>query len=122
MLVVKASRIAATVGLALALATPGLAEEKWATVHGQVTWGGKSVPVPPAIAPDGLIVNPRSHGVKYVCVWLIDASDPNRPKAPPINPALKAAPDVKVTIQAGPPRHFEPRAIAVQQGQLGRVW
>jgi hypothetical protein len=112
------SRLVGTVGLALALAAPCAAEEKWGTVKGQVTWSGKVVPVPPAFAPEGFIVNPRNNGLKNVFVWLIDVSNPSKPTAPPINPALKAAKEVEITIQAGPPRRFEPHALVMEKQQL----
>jgi hypothetical protein len=111
------TRLAATLGLILSLAIPSAAEEQWGTVKGKVTWEGKAVPVPPAVVPEGLIVNPRNKGLKNVFVWLIDASDPKNPKAPPINPAVKLAKEVELTIQAGPPRRFEPHAVALEKGQ-----
>jgi hypothetical protein len=104
---------AGPLGLLLLLAGPCPAEQKWGTIKGQVSWGGAKVPKP----REDLVVNPRSKGVKDVFVFLIDATDPTKVKRLPVNPALERTGDAAVVIQAGPPRRFEPHALALQQGQ-----
>jgi hypothetical protein len=81
----------------------------WGTIKGQVTWEGKV----PKGGPEEYLVNRKNKGVKNVFVWLIDASDPMKPKAPPINPNLKLDTAVPMTIQAGAPRRFEPHVVAL---------
>jgi hypothetical protein len=93
---------------------PKPAEEKWGTVKGQVTFEGAV----PKRGPEEYVVNAKNKGVKNVFVWLVDESDPKHPKAPPINPALKAGKDVEISIPAGPgPRRFVPHAFAMRGGQ-----
>jgi hypothetical protein len=88
------------------------AEEKWGTVKGQITWDDKKPPP----GSENVVVNAKNKGLKNVIVWLTDADDAK--KALPINPALKAGKDVTLTIQgAGPVRRFEPRVLAVREGQ-----
>jgi hypothetical protein len=91
-------------------------EKKWGTVKGQVTW---DAPLP-KVKTDALVVNATSNGLRNVFVWLTDPEDYK--KAPPINPALKPAKEVRLTVQqVGLVRRFEPRALAVQAGQAIRV-
>jgi hypothetical protein len=87
-------------------------EAKWGTVKGQITWDGK---MPPA-GSEKVVVNAKNKGLKNVIVWLVNANDPT--KALPINPALKAAKEVTLTIEgAGPVRRFEPHVVAIREGQ-----
>jgi hypothetical protein len=105
--------VAGPLGLLLLLAGPCPAQERWGTIKGQVSWAGAKVPKP----REDLVVNPRSKGVKDVFVFLIDATDPTKVKRLPVNPALERTGEAAVVIQAGPPRRFEPHALALQQGQ-----
>ncbi len=103
----------------------------WGTIKGQVVWGGEKLPERPPIKVDknqdvclakgpllseDLVVDSRTKGVRWVMVWLIDASDPKKPKAPPIHPSLK---DLKVKeIELDQPCcQFEPHNLAVREGQ-----
>jgi hypothetical protein len=74
----------------------------------------------PPPGSEKIVVNAKNKGLRNVFVWLTDPDDEK--KAPPINPALKAAREVTLTIEgAGPGRHFEPRALAVRDGQAIRL-
>jgi len=115
------ARTAGVLGLVLVLAVPGSAdpgekkgEQKWGTVKGRVTWAGGVVP---NVRPEEYVVNPKNKGVKNVFVWLMDASDPKAPKAPPVNPAVKLAKEVDLTVEVGPPRRVEPHVLALHAGQ-----
>jgi len=50
-------------------------------------------------------------------VWLLDATDPAHPKAPPIHPSLKEAREKEVVIDQ-PCCKFEPHAVALREGQV----
>ena len=108
------------------------AAEPWGTVTGQITWGGGAVPALPPLAvtadiphctskgpiPDEKwLINKDNKGVKNVIVWLVDASNPKTPKAPPIHPSLKDIKDREVVIDQ-PCCRFEPRVVALRQGQV----
>jgi len=122
------TRIAAGVlGLLLAL-TPAARAEGWGTVKGQVVFDG---PVPeraklvvnkdekaclkngPLYSED-YVVNPKTKGVRWVVVWLTDASDPKKPL--PIYPALKEVTPKTVELDQ-PCCQFEPHILAIRQGQ-----
>jgi hypothetical protein len=103
--------------------------EAWGTVKGQVTWGGKSPPAEekvdttkePKCAKCNVVkedyVVGKNGGVRDVFVWLIDASDPKKPKAPPIHPALKEFKNKEVVIDQ-PCCKFEPHVVALREGQV----
>jgi hypothetical protein len=94
----------------------GRMEEQWGTVAGQITWADK---MPPP-GSEKIVVSAKNKGLKNVFVWLTDPDDGK--KSPPVNRALKAAREVTLTITgAGAGRHFEPRALAVRDGQTIRV-
>jgi hypothetical protein len=108
-----AIRMAVAFGLALlvteaAHAAPAPPEPPWGTVKGQITWQGKV----PKSGREEYVINPANKGLKNVMVWLVDPKG-----ALPINPALKVGKGVMVTIQAGPPRRFEPHVLAVYAKQ-----
>jgi hypothetical protein len=113
-------------------APPEKAAEPWGTVRGRVTWAPKDLPDLPALKvtadvahcaskgpiPNELwIVNKENRGVKNVVVWLVDASDPKKPKAPPIHPSLKEPKDKEVVIDQ-PCCKFEPRVVALRDSQV----
>jgi hypothetical protein len=52
-----------------------------------------------------------------VFVWLVDAADPKKPKAPPIHPSLKEIKDREVVIDQ-PCCKFEPHALVMREGQV----
>jgi hypothetical protein len=119
--------LAAALGITLAGAAHA-AEGQWGTVKGRVIWGGPAPPAPAKVdttkepkcgkcdVRDEKYVVGKNGGVKNVIVWLIDAKDPKKPKAPPINPALK---DIKVkqVVIDQPCCKFEPHILAIRQGQ-----
>jgi hypothetical protein len=103
----------------------------WGTVKGRLTWGGKSPFTPAkaevtkdqqhclskgAIFKEEYVVGPDG-GIANVFVWLIDATDPAHPKAPPIHPSLKE-PAAKEVVMDQPCCKFEPHALALRQGQV----
>jgi hypothetical protein len=111
-------------------ATSGKAAEPWGTITGRVTWGAKDLPNPPPVTvtadvahctskgpiPDETwIVNKENKGVKNVFVWLIDASNPKAKL--PIHPSLKEPKDKEVVMDQ-PCCKFEPRALALREGQV----
>jgi len=115
--------------LGIVFAGAAHAADEWGTVKGQVTWGGKAPPPkvklditkdPEHCLSKGDIYSEefvvgKDGGVKYVFVWL---QDPNNPKAKlPIHPDLKAVKDKEVVIDQ-PCCKFEPRALALREGQV----
>jgi plastocyanin len=103
------------------------ADDKWATVKGQVVFVGANVPARPPlnvnkdqqaclakgpILSEEVVVNPDNKGVANVFVW-ITAADGGKP---PINPAM-AKPD-RPTVEIDQPHcAFEPHALAMREGQ-----
>jgi hypothetical protein len=119
---------AAVAGLVL-LAPPARAAEGWGTVKGQVVWGEKELPKPKKekvekdqehclskgpIYSEALVVDPKTKGVKWAVVWLVDAKDPKKPV--PIPPKLKAVPKAPMLLDQ-PCCKFEPHALALREGQ-----
>src|SRR5262249_39673247 len=123
----------------LALAALGLfvpssraADEKWATIKGQIVWDGE-VPKQPKITPtanadvcakdkmpleEDYIVNPNNKGVKNVFVWIRPtglAKDDPFPKDK-INPALAKPPAQAAEIDQ-PCCRFIPHVLAAREGQ-----
>src|SRR5688500_3620322 len=118
-----------TAGIALVLAGPvAAAEGEWGTVKGQITWGGAGDPpqknenitkdqahcLSKGPVPNLEYVVGKSGGVKNVFVWLVDAQNPK--KKLPIHPAL-AAVKVKEVVMDQPCCKFEPRCLALREGQ-----
>jgi plastocyanin len=112
--------------LTVILAGAARAADEWGTVKGQVTWGGKAPPPEvkidtskePKCAKCNVIdekyIVGKNGGVKYVIVWL-QKGDNFKAKLP-IHPALKAIKDKEVVIDQ-PCCKFEPRVLAIRQGQ-----
>jgi hypothetical protein len=127
----NSSRWAVLGGLALILGlipASAVRAQGWGTVKGQVIWGGKDVPAPEKLTvdkdpkeclrngpllSDEYVVDPKTKGVRWVVVWLIDASGDFN-KDIPVNPALKA-PAKKVMIDQ-PCCKFEPHIVCLLEG------
>ncbi len=125
-------RIVAALSVAalVVLTSSGRAEaQKWGTVKGTVVLDGP-VPAPVPIVPDtdavfcnskgpffkqDLVVDPKTKGVRWVMVWLLDESG-NFDKAIPIHPKL-AKPEKSVLIDQ-PCCAFEPHALCIRKGQV----
>lgn len=121
------------VGLAfLALITSptrGLNAEEWGTVKGQVVWAGDKLPDRPAanvnadkkeclakgaILSEEFVIDPKTKGVKWAMVWLVDAKDAKAKL--PIHPDLKDFP--KTVSFDQPCCVFEPHVLGVRAGQI----
>ena len=66
-----------------------------------------------AVLSDELIVDPKTNGVKWVMVWLVDEKGGNKLPANPMLPK----PTAKVTIDQ-PCCSFEPHVLCIQAGQV----
>jgi hypothetical protein len=112
---------------ALAVVFAGAARaDDWGTVKGQVTWGGKALPAAAkvdttkepkcakcAVVDEEFVVG-KDGGVKNVFVWL-QKGDKFEAKLP-IHPDLKEI-KVKEVVMDQPCCKFEPRALAMREGQ-----
>ncbi len=104
--------------------------EGWGAIKGQVVWDGE-VPKPTPIdlskhqdkaactkkgelISDKLVVNPKSKGVRWCLVYLMDAKDFK--KDIPIHPKLKEIKTKTVELDQ-PCCQFEPHLLAMRQGQ-----
>jgi hypothetical protein len=113
--------------LPLAALAPA-AGPSWGTIKGQVVCDG---PIPKRepvkvdkdekaclkngpLLSEKFLANPKNKGVRYVVVWLIDATNPMKPL--PIAPARAALARPTVEIDQ-PCCMFEPRVVALRQGQ-----
>lgn len=108
--------------------TSSAAPTGWGTVTGKITWKGEKPKLPPpkvdkdqascpaTLPNEEFVINDKNQGVANVFVWLVEASDPKKPKAPPIHPDLKEVPKKEVVIDQ-PACKFEPHALAFRQGQ-----
>jgi hypothetical protein len=132
---VKARHALFGVGLAAALALPALAADdnekgKWGTIKGQVVWDGDKLPEREKINVDAnpkeclkngpllaekFVVDPKSKGVRWVLVWLVDPADVK--KALPVHPDLKEPKDKKVVVDQ-PCCAFEPHVLGMREGQI----
>jgi hypothetical protein len=109
--------------------TDGAAQgkDKWGTVKGRIVWGGKDLPkrqevkvtvdqqhclAKGAILDEDLVVNPKTKGVKWVAVWLVDAEG----NPPPVHPSLQQPKDKKVSLDQ-PMCMFIPRMLTMREGQ-----
>jgi hypothetical protein len=118
---------AAALAAALAVVFPGAGRaDDWGTVKGQVTWGGKDLPKADKIdtskeakcakcaVTDETFVVGKNGGVRYVFVWL-QKGEKFADKLP-IHPDLKEI-KVKEVVMDQPCCKFEPRALAIREGQ-----
>jgi len=105
----------------------------WGTIKGKVVWGAKDVPTRAPIEAveknadkahclakgpvlsEQWVVNPKSRGLQYTFVWLINA-DPKDKTALPIHPDLKSVKDAKAVVDQ-PTCAFIPHALAIREGQ-----
>lgn len=114
----------------LVLPTVIRAEQQWGTVRGQVVWAPDKLPQPtkfktdeaiqlPAcvkggeIFVDKYVVDPKTKGVRWVAVWLVN-SDGGQDL--PIHPDLRAVPAAKVVLDQ-PCVTFEPHVVCLREGQ-----
>jgi hypothetical protein len=128
------SAMLAALALLTALAAPtAVRAQAWGEIKGQVIWGGAELPKNEKanvnkdqdhclkdgpIYSDELVVNPKNKGVRWVLVYLLDAEKPTA--ALPIHPMLKAVP-AKAAVIDQPCCKFEPRVLAVREGQKVEV-
>ncbi len=112
------------------IATPALSyAQEWGNIKGQVVWGGDKAPVRTEINVNSdkaactakgplfseeFVVDPKSKGVKWVMVWLVDAKDAKAHL--PIHPSLKDF--AKKVAFDQPCCQFEPHVLAVREGQV----
>jgi hypothetical protein len=125
-----AALLAAVSGFAFNL--PLFAGQEWGTIKGQIVWAPEKLPesvkfTAPAGTPacanvkdgnillDPYVVDPKSKGVRWAVIWLLDASG-DRTKPIPIKPDLKAVPKAKLVLDQ-PCCTFEPRGICMREGQ-----
>lgn len=104
--------------------------EKWATVRGQIVFGGDKAPaaIPTHAklqgAPDVIepwLIHPKSKGVKNVFVWLaIDTKDRGiRLATDKIHPDLRKIPEEVIEIDVHG-KQFFPNSVALRAGQTLR--
>ncbi|MGE3806689.1 MAG: hypothetical protein AB7K24_18635 [Gemmataceae bacterium] len=111
------------------LPTANAEDANWGTVKGRIVWGGDAIPerkplnvdvdkdhclAKGALLGEDWVVNPKNKGVKWTFVWL-DVAPKVKDKLP-IHPDLKEIKDKQVTMDQ-PMCAFEPRAVAVREGQ-----
>lgn len=110
----------------------GAQDGAWSDLKGRVVFGGKDLPAPMVIDAVNLnkdkdhclskgplvneewVINKENKGVRWAVVWL-QAEEAGT--ALPVHPDLKAAPKTEVTMDQ-PFCKFEPRVVALQQGQV----
>jgi hypothetical protein len=111
------------------------AQQQWGTVKGQIVFDGDKVPLRVAmdvtkdkadclakkkeLLSEEWVVDPKTKGIKWVCVWLIPGNakeDADIVKPIPVHPMLvkEKLPDLVVDQ---PCCMFEPYVIAMQEGQ-----
>jgi hypothetical protein len=128
---VKTRHALFAVGLALVLALPALAaDDGWGTIKGQVVWDGDKLPERAKINVDAnpkeclkngdlfsetFIVDPKSKGVRWVMVYLVDPKDINAKL--PVHPDLKEPKEKKLTVDQ-PCCAFEPHVLGIREGQI----
>jgi hypothetical protein len=106
----------------------------WGDIKGQVVWGEEKLPVRPEInvtqdkahclmngpllaENETYVVDPKTKGVRWAMVWLVDAKDPKNPKAQiPIHPGLKNLKMTPVVLDQ-PCCAFEPHVLGLIEGQ-----
>jgi len=120
---------AAAVVLGLLIMVAPARAAGWGDVKGQVVWAGDSSPQQkklvvnkdqdvclkngPLYSQD-YVVNPKNKGVRWVVLWLVDATNPR--KNLPIHPSLQAVSPKTVELDQ-PCCQFEPHVLALRQGQ-----
>jgi plastocyanin len=120
---------AACVALAMLAFSPSARADGWGSVKGQVVWAGGDVPKRDKLKVDKdqdaclahgdllsekYVVDPKSKGVRWVVVWLVDPKKPTA--ALPIAPDLKTIKNKKLTLDQ-PTCMFEPHILAIRNGQ-----
>jgi hypothetical protein len=103
--------------------------QAWGNVKGQIIWGGDTVPERKKldvtkdqehclgkgpIYSDEWVIDPKTRGVRWTFVWLVDAQAPNKPL--PIHPKLKQIKNQQVELDQ-PTCRFVPHALGMRQGQ-----
>jgi hypothetical protein len=105
-------------GLFAAPAPPPL----WSTLHGRIVWKGAAVAPGGAAGsaiPEGLIVDPKNSGVRWVIVWL--EPEPDSPVKPlPLHPSLREVRPREVLLEMSG-SEYVPHALALREGQVLRV-
>jgi hypothetical protein len=95
--------------------------QQWGTIKGQMVFGGETLPERPVINAalpiakvysEELVVDPRTKGVRWAMVWLLDEKGGNNI---PIHRALKAVSEKIVVDQSN--CQFEPHALCLREGQ-----
>ncbi|MSR29961.1 MAG: hypothetical protein EXR99_00510 [Gemmataceae bacterium] len=124
----RAGVMACLFGLVLTAAQTVRAES-WGTLKGRVIWAPAALPAPEKvkvnkdeqhclskgdILSDKFVVDPKTKGVKWVMVWLVDAKNPKA--AIPIHPALKE-PKGKTVALDQPCCVYEPHVFGMRAGQ-----
>ena len=128
----RSYRIIATLSVAAlaVLAPSGRTEEpQWGTIKGTIVFNG-AVPVRKRIAivggdkafcekfgqvlSDELVVDPKTKGVRWVMVWLVDEKGGSKI---PIHPKL-AKPAAKMVVLDQPCCMFEPHVLGMRTGQV----
>ena len=112
---------------AVPIEPPDRGDEKWATVRGQIVFGGDKVPDPVATNAklrggpqfvETWVVNPKNKGVKNVFVWLaIDAKDRGiRMPSEKIHPDLRKVSEATMEIDVRGKQYF-PHSFGMRLGQ-----
>jgi hypothetical protein len=108
--------------------------EDWGTIKGKVVWGGGKLPKREEVVvtkdkdhclaqgkkiyKQNWVINEKNKGVRYAVVYLVDAEKYSKPLS--IHPKLKEVPK-KPVVMDQPRCMFEPRVVAVRQGQPLKV-
>jgi len=125
-----AAVLSVVAGVVLVLTGPAVsADNDWATLKGQVVFGGDTVPEAKLlevtkdqehclskgkIASQEWVINPKNKGMQWVFVWLAPAE---AGKEIPIHPNLKAIKQPNVMIDQ-PCCKFEPHCLGMREGQV----
>jgi plastocyanin len=126
----RVTRYGLVLGVLCVLAAgPAAAGDGWGAIKGQVVWAGPTPFTPEKLKVDKdqgeclkngdllsekYVVDPKTKGVRWVMVWLID---PKNPKAAlPIKPELKEVKPKKLVLDQ-PTCQFTPHVLGIRQGQ-----
>jgi hypothetical protein len=99
-------------GLLAAPAPPPL----WSTLRGRIVW--KAAAGESAI-PEGIIIDPKTNGVRWVIVWLEPEPD-SRVKALPVHPSRSEVRPKEVLLEMSG-NEYVPHALAIREGQVLRI-